>query len=172
MKKYSPDLIRTTTQNLQNFEPGFLPKEMFYELSRICVLCAVDIAVLRKRKSENQILLTRRPDNDPYWPSMYHIPGTILRYDDAKLGRDHAFKRLITDEYTGLEFRTKPKFVNYYLNIDKRGAVLALLFKTELKKPENQKIGKWFDLTDLPKNLLKSQYEEINLLEQHLAKSS
>lgn len=52
--------------------------EVFFALAKKTILPSVDLAITRKRDSVAEVLLTRRPANDPFFALLWHIPGGII----------------------------------------------------------------------------------------------
>ncbi len=70
---------------------GLLPLGYFYLLSRLVPMPAVELVVYRMQEGEPEVLLTKRSADDPHWPNLWHLPGTILRNGDSM---EKVWKRL------------------------------------------------------------------------------
>ena len=60
-----------------------------------------------------EVFLTKRPENDEYYPNMLHSPGTILRASDRPGSYLDAFERVQKNEL-GVDFMSPPKFGRFY----------------------------------------------------------
>ncbi len=81
-----------------------------YALARIVTFVPIETVVLRRKDDRIQVLLTRRPSDDEYYPGMIHIPGTILRASDRRI--EDAFARVQEGEIKK-KFSRKPEFVGF-----------------------------------------------------------
>lgn len=152
--------IKTTTELLKKLEPGILPFPIFNEITRVFVASIIEIVPLRENNGITQVLLVRREADDPFWPSMWHTPGTVLRATDKKGDLNDAFRRILVNELECYEELT-PTFVNIRFSQSTRGSEFSAIFIIDLK--EESKNGEWFDVNNLPKELVKSQEELIKI---------
>ena len=82
--RYRRALARVAAWCLARLTPGRQPLALFTQLSRLAVLCTVEVCLLRRGgDGEVEVLMTRRPDTCPWWPGQWHVPGTVLLADDA-----------------------------------------------------------------------------------------
>lgn len=153
--------ISSIVKSLKKLEPGFMPKEIFYELSRLVVFVAVDIVVFRKRGNTIEVLLVKRPEDDPYWPGLYHITGCIVLSTDKAGPLEDAQKRVLEGELNGIRYKNDPKFVTFRFGKGERGTALTLLHW--INASSEPKVGNWFDVNELPKDILRSQIPSIKL---------
>ena len=137
---------------------GRHPIEIFHAICHTTVRPIVELVVFTPNK--DKVLLTQRPDDDPYFPNMWHLPGVIVvtsdvegRYPDAF---DNAALRAL-DELKGT--RVTPlhplstKWVNQGAKISRRGGGAAM-FYAGLLLDEEPAVGKMFDIGDLPEPLV------------------
>jgi hypothetical protein len=150
--------ILTLITLLKRLEPGKLPLPVFLEIARLNVIPIIEIVPLRKKDGKIQVLLTKRDDNDPNWPGMYHTPGTVVRASDVNSEYNEAFGRILEGELVGLR-TSEPVFVYPLLHKVKRGMESSLVFWVEVK--EDPKIGEFFDIDSLPENIIDTQVEFI-----------
>lgn len=81
-------------EQLSSYEPGYLPEPLFFAISHLAVLTGVEVVpVLR---GTGDILLVRRPDDDPYFSGELHFPGTILLASDQTILQ--AIQRVLVNE--------------------------------------------------------------------------
>ena len=64
----------------------YYPEEIWLELHQSVALPYVELVIPRNIHGSWEIFLTRRPANDPYWPSMWHLPGGLWRYSQTEVG--------------------------------------------------------------------------------------
>jgi hypothetical protein len=75
--------------HLGRLQPGRQPLTLFSELARLVVLPTIEIIPLRQVNGQPEVLMAKRPDNDRYWPSLWHLPGVVvLATDPATHFRD------------------------------------------------------------------------------------
>ncbi|OHA18446.1 MAG: hypothetical protein A2664_00690 [Candidatus Taylorbacteria bacterium RIFCSPHIGHO2_01_FULL_46_22b] len=163
MKKLSPKEVRICAQLLARAEFP-LPQALFDAWVENLPHVAIELAVLRECEQEKktpvvEIFLTRRPSTDPFWPNMWHMPGTILRQNERV---SRALGRLINTELgllsTNFEpacFRKVFEFVRgHRFNESARGHEIGLLHI--LKIPSNCACtgGKFFSLKHLPQDII------------------
>lgn len=123
--------------------------ELFNAIARVSVSFGIEIVALRLGKGIDglEVFLTKRPDNDPFWPEQWHCPGTILRPGEEF---SDAFKRLEKDE-----FLTHLKEVNFvgFLNHNNtpRGHIVSHIYTASVDGAKN---GKWFPTDQLPDKTL------------------
>lgn len=87
---------------LKNIEPGTYPLTLFEQLARLVVTSTVEIVPLRVKHDTIEVLLARRPSDDPWWPGQWHLPGTVLLPNEAiEHTRDYdtSIDRLLASEF-------------------------------------------------------------------------
>lgn len=143
-------------EQLKRLKPGFLPYDIFVQVARLSVLPIIELVPVRRgQDSSIEVLLLERPEDDRIWPGMVHSPGTVLRPTDAEVGLDAAFNRIITDELNGTKV-SAPRFVDTYFHKSRRGAEFAQVYWAEVL--EEPSVGKMYELSKLPENLIESQH--------------
>ena len=70
--------------------------EVFHALSLTMVTPAIEAVILRLNGERIEVLLTKHDTNDPDWPSLWHIPGTVMRQTDLRF--EDALKRIADEE--------------------------------------------------------------------------
>lgn len=142
---------------LEQLEPGFLPRPIFDQIARLITLPVVEFVPLR-RGSEGvvEVLLLKRPDDDPFWPGLLHTPGTIVRATDLRPEADNeqAFNRIAHDELKDTKI-SRPHFVGSMLHKSKRGTEQAGLYW--VKVTSDPQIGEFYLVDNLPPGLIDSQ---------------
>ena len=142
---------------LQQLQPGFVPYDIFVQLARIVALPIFEVVPLRAHNGRIEVLLLPRDKDDPIWPSQIHTPGTVVRATDVG---DQAgiLQRIVTDELNGTNIG-ELHFVCNMLHQSKRGAEQAQVYWAEVS--EEPKSGTFYDVDNLPENVIDSQREFI-----------
>lgn len=143
---------------LNRCEPGNLPSEVFEAVAKIAVYPAVELVVFRKNSDLLEVLVTKRLDDDPVWPAMHHLPGTVLRPTDSSI--DDAIKRLFDDELNGADVKSL-QFTGVFFNVYTRGKSIGLEYWLEVTG--GLSVGTFYDVEKLPNNFIP---EQIIILER------
>ena len=155
MNELSDEDVKLVAGLLAKLKPGFLPPPIFHEITRLTATPIVEIVPLRSKDNAVQILLLQRGSDDPVWPNMLHIPGTVLRATDSL---ETAIDRVLTKELNEAQV-SKPKFVTNILHHSGRGMEASQVYWVEvISSPID---GQFFDTDNLPDNLVKSQLDFI-----------
>jgi len=168
---------QTAVKYLKSLSPGFTPKPIFDELSRISVLpCAEFIPVrLSPITGKPQVLLTQRPADDKWWPGVWHNPGTvILASDQMQHSHDYsAQQERIFGEKGELAGSVRevdgPHEIETERRVTNRGHEIAVIFYVKVEGEPTE--GKYFDIDSLPENTLKHQIPTIKLAGEKLVKN-
>lgn len=123
------------------------------------------------RDNHIEILLTRRPANDPSWPNLLHTPGTVIRGDDTPSGVEGILRRIIKDELGLDRLLSPPQYIGYELHTVKRGPEMANIFMIDLSD-QQVPFGKWYSTEKLPDNLVETQVGFIERTVRHFAEQS
>lgn len=128
---------------LKKIKPGKLPAEIFYQFCRLFYTIACDLVIF---DSHDHILLTKRENNDPFWPGMLHVPGKVT------VGTDKNYletaKRVLSSELPGIK-TSQPVLAGSYSFDGMRGPGETKVFIARLIKNNNYK---FYDPKDLPKD--------------------
>ncbi|MGI9027314.1 MAG: NUDIX domain-containing protein, partial [Candidatus Saccharimonadales bacterium] len=154
----TPEVIQDTADKLSQLEPGFLPLPIFLQITRLAVTSIVEVVPLRKNGDAVEVLLLKRPADDPHWPNQLHTPGTVLRPTDREHNYSDAFKRILNDEL-GITTPQEPTFVTTVFHRVNRGTELALVFYLEI--PGETASGDFYDSDKLPSGVVETQLEFI-----------
>jgi hypothetical protein len=151
--------LAAAVDSLRKLEPGFLPYPIFQEIARLVVLPIVELVPVRKGLDGGiEVLLTQRDPDDPFWPGMWHNPGTVVRATDASGDYDGPLKRIWQDEL-GLAQAPEVHFVDGFLHRTRRGSESTRVYWAELlDRPKN---GTFFAAAALPANTIKSHIKII-----------
>lgn len=83
----SAEAAEVAAHYLSVVEAGRLPLPLFKEIGRLMSLSTVEVTPLRHNADSLEVLLTQRPESDPWWAGQWHLPGTVII--DSDLGEDH-----------------------------------------------------------------------------------
>jgi hypothetical protein len=165
---------KEVSEYLNGLEPGFFPFELFQSITRLTVAPILELIPLRRVANRIEVLLLRRPSDDPHWPGMLHTPGTYIRSTDTEETLDSAFNRLIEGELA-LVTNQRPYYVQTIFHRVTRGTELGLVYGLDLTNVDDSLPGQWFSVNDLPKNSIETQHACIKmaaeLLRNHTATS-
>lgn len=129
------------------------PYPVFIALCKSVPMVAVNLAVM---PDKNRILLTYRKDD---FYDNWHIPGSILHYKELPAD---AINRVSQKELS-LKI-SKPRFVGCLNEYDRRGHEIVLIY---VARPLGKlKVGEYFALDKIPKNLIKEQRQEVEYLKK------
>jgi len=154
--------IQVLTKLLGKLQPGLLPLDIFLQIARLTVLPILEVVPVRMHDAKAQVLVLPREANDGLWPDDVHVPGTVLRADD-KGALEKALER-IKKELGGASLG-EPVFVQTVFHESKRGWELAFVFWAEMGG--EPKLGQYYDLENLPGNIMASQTEFIREAGRH-----
>jgi hypothetical protein len=161
--------IQTITQLLAKLEPGFLPFEVFHAITRLVATPIIEIVPLRHNSDgETEILLLRRDNNDPVWPNKLHVPGTVIRSSDSSDNFDEAFERILSGELNGVT-TDQPTFVKNVIHHSGRGMEVSQIYWIEVTSQPS--IGQFYNVKELPAELVESQLDFIPAAIEHFTKS-
>lgn len=154
---------------LRQFEPGYLPYPIFEEIARLTVMPIIEFVPLTIIENEVNVLLIRRDKDDPLWPNLLHTPGTVLRttdYEENPKNRKQwaPFQRIIIDELKSASVGL-PYYVGSIFHKSKRGIEQAQVYWLEVVS--NPNVGEFYNVTQLPKCLIESQYIFIQEAVKH-----
>lgn len=151
--------IATAKNMLTKLEPGFLPFDIFMEVSRLVTLSIVEIVPLRKREGIIEVLLTKRDADDPFWPNMLHTPGVVVRPTDEEGSYVSAFRRILDDELALVGLNGTPQYVQSTLHKSRRCMEDAKIFYVEVTG--QPMTGTFYDAMNLPETIIDSQIDFI-----------
>lgn len=154
------NLIKLSEQ-LAKIPAGFLDPDIFNQIARLGVLTYLELVAFRQKKDIIEVLLTKREPTDPFWPNMYHNPGTVLRPSDDNSTFADALKRLETQEYK-IKL-PEPYFAGFWFEQLERGKGFGVVSWIELNECPT---GEYFDINNLPPNLIKGQSTYIQKVAQ------
>lgn len=140
---------------LSKLEPGFLPFDIFHEVARLVALPIIEVVPLRRAAQGGiEVLLLAREADDPAWPGMLHVPGTVVRASDTMGSFDDALKRILVDELAGIS-SSPPVFVKNIVHKQARGVEVSQIFWVEVTA--EPAVGRFYNAEALPKTLVETQ---------------
>jgi len=154
----SSEEIHQAADVIKRLPKGYLPFELFIAVASKVTVPTMEVAPLRRTSDGNvEVLLTKRPVDDPYWPGGWHLTGTVIRAND-KEGTDFSsgVERVLRDELHGA---VKPidgiKYAGMKFWDVKRGRELDQMFYFETKATDTDvREGKFFNVNSLPESTL------------------
>ncbi len=152
------DEVKQVAELLAKLKPGFWPRPIFNEVTRIAAMPIVEIVPLRLRDGKPEVLLMQREADDPVWPGELHTPGTVVRATDLQgsVGNfDHIFARLLDGEMGGTQIAGKPYFVEMLLHDSGRGTEVSQIYWVEVVG--EPAAGKFCPTDALPQTFVASQ---------------
>lgn len=153
----SQDELRQLKGLLNKCTPGALPSEVFNTIGRLVVYPAIELVPLRVSAAGRiEVLLLKRKTNDPVWPSMFHMPGTVIRPTDDTL--EQAMSRVIRDELGGMTVAFKVP-LGIHLNRNQRGNGLQIEYVIKLDGVPQS--GTYYDLDSLPPKFITEQIDSL-----------
>lgn len=147
--------ISQTAAVLHRLQPGFLPLELFLEVTRLCATPIVELVPLRHKQGATEVLLFRRPADDPNWPNQLHTPGTVIRATDVGNGLAAPFARLYGDELC-VKPSAEPVHAKTTLHTFNRGTEFAAVFYIDLADTTVPG-AVWYPAGSLPEDLVATQ---------------
>ena len=147
---------------LNKLKPGFLPKEIFFALSRLVVTVTYTIVPLFYDEGI-KVHLVKRESNDSQWPNLVHTPGNVILPADKSI--DDCSLRLIETEMKGLNIKEDPIYAGYVFDEIPRGKEIAIINYILLdNKPD---YGELYDVTELPDNIIPTEVKRIKMAVDH-----
>jgi hypothetical protein len=144
---------------IKKLQKGNLPQDIFVAIAEKTVTPIVEIVPVRRNaEGKTEVLLTRRPDNDPIWPGMLHVPGTVVRASDGDLHNSEAFVRITQGELAGTPMG-KPVLAYSLLHASERGMEQSQVYWAEVTGQPLS--GKFYPADDLPSEVVPSQLDFI-----------
>ena len=151
---------------LSKVQSGYLPADLFFQVSRLAVVTAVEVVPLRYAQGQCEILLTQRPADDPFWPNQWHNPGSIMRPTDEPGTFASALERVCSGEL-GLTEWDSLVFVAPWFWHGARGSVVSLVHWLDVTKVATMHDGTFYPVGKLPANLIPGMEPILNLAVEH-----
>jgi ADP-ribose pyrophosphatase YjhB (NUDIX family) len=93
MKPARATILAKLLKEMRKNDGDYYPEEAWLEIHQSFALPYVELVIPHKTGNSWQIFLVQRPSTDPYWPSMWHLPGGIWRYNQTEVGACQAVAR-------------------------------------------------------------------------------
>lgn len=152
MQTLQPEEVNKTKNALAQMEPGRLPFDIFTEVCRLTVTPVLEVVCFRQNSmGKMEVALLKRPENDPNWPNMHHVPGAVITPTDINIGLEGVVGRVCTEKLS-ISNANKPIFVMNELCKVSRGVELAVVFAIEVEGEITG--GQFHDVDALPDNLI------------------
>lgn len=167
------ELASMAADCLSRLDPGIQPLELFKELSRLVTISTFEVTPFRtSKKGVTEVLLAQRPETDPWWPSKWHLPGSIILPAEEMGIRDYesACDRILSKEFEGNVERTQSLTIfDAQLRTDVRGSEQTVFGWTdvELTSASAKLVGAGFFKVDkivggsLGENVLSSHVQTV-----------
>ena len=144
-------------ETLGRLTPGRLPSDIFHAIARLIVTTTFVVVPLVQRDGPTLVLLNKRRAAAVTYPSMYDVPGTIIRADDADLSA--VYGRLKKSEMPNLVIKAGPVLVGPVFDQIDRGREVSLIHWVEID--DDPSVSQLFDIGALPENLVKTDRARI-----------
>lgn len=141
---------------LAKLEPGYMPKPVFDQITRIACMPILEIVPVRRGANGTEVLLLQRPVDDPVWPGELHTPGTVIRGSDRSL--QDAIDRVIHDELGNVP-AGELQFATTCMHHSGRGMEIAQVYVLEIF--DEPRKGSWHDAHALPDTFVTSQLDFV-----------
>lgn len=142
---------------LNNLEPGHLPKALFEAFARLVVTPTFVVIPLFRRNNCTRVFLTRRDDDDAHYAGLLHPPGKIMLASDESLKA--VFKRLVSSELGILKQVSSPIFVAPFFEQIKRGREISLVHYSTITDPGDEVAT--FNCSALPVDVISTDVPRI-----------
>jgi hypothetical protein len=155
--KYTPEQIRFAAEVIRETydqESGRHQSDIFYAITETKTLPVVELVIIAP--GTDKVLLTRRPDDDPYYAGAWHLPGVIVTtadtksgpYQDAKANAALRAKHEL-DKTSITPLVPMANWLDQSPRISKRGGEAAVFYGAYLID-EEPATGQMFDANNLP----------------------
>jgi hypothetical protein len=164
-KPVSDEEINQTAELLSRLEPGFLPLSIFHQIARLMVMSIVELVPFRRTEDGGvEVLLTRRSEDDKFWPNLLHTPGTVFRATDMQEGGHNSALRRIFEDELEIDYQ-EATFAECIAHKTLRGVDSACIYWVELKNTPS--IGEFYNTNNLPQDVIGSSIEVIEEALKH-----
>lgn len=161
------DRRQITLDYLRGLKPGYQEFEIFEQLARLSGLSTVELLPVRVSPQDTgkiEVLLVRRPVDDPFWPDLLHIVGAVIREDDV-IEHSHDYRTAISramGEIGGLTFADSPVELETIHHRNVRSREIIIRFWVEVVGEPLH--GEFFEVSDVL-----GRASELGLLDSHVA---
>lgn len=165
--------IEQAAKIINRLPKGFLPYPLFMAVAAKVVTPTLELIILRKSHEGLEVLMTKRLEEDVYWPGEWHIPGTVIRSTDAAGTFASCFERILQDELKGLVSVTEPEFVSIEFWDIHRGREIDQLYIANVKASAQLSDGMaFFPIDNLPSNTMEHHVSIVEIAKSYLGKKA
>ena len=128
---------------------GTIPHESFEALMKARVSVALEMVLIARdpEYGDAWVYMTRRPDNDPHYAGLLHVPGSILRPDEGVID----VARRLRDKEFGFPLPVSLTFVDLHMNHDTRGSCLGIIYLGDVGELPKSRTN-WHRVRDLDRS--------------------
>lgn len=167
MDEQEEESMQAAVAYLATLAPGRLPLPVFQQVARLVVLPTIEYMPMRRSPVSGavEVLLTQRPPTDPWWPGLWHNPGTVLLASDAMEADDEygdAEERVFGEagELRGeVERLADAVMIRTERRATTRGHEISIIFGVLVSGEPT--VGKFFAIDDLPDDIIPHQIPSI-----------
>ncbi len=139
---------------------------VFFALAEKTIFPGVDLALITEQK---EILLHRRPANDPYFAGLWHLTGAIVMPGQTALSTFE--KRVLKPDLGGIKLKGEPMFITARdilmgppgPNHSPRGQEIYRLYQYVLWKEEKALVPVGADMQFFPLDAVPSEFIQHQL---------
>ena len=148
---------------LDGLTPGLLPPDVFHALARIMVTTTFVVVPLLRRQAQTLVLLCERDADDPCYPSLLNVPGTVIRTSDTDLPM--TYQRLVATERPEVPLRSGLVFVGNVYDRIARGREVSLIHWVRLEDTVSSDL--LFDAAMLPDRVVPPDRARVEMAVAH-----
>lgn len=170
---FEPGDDKKVVEILKKWQGGVISDALFTQLAWMLPQPTIETVILRENNAQIEVLLTRRPEDDPVWPGARHSPGQVLRHMDYKrpdnTPLNGPFERVQEHEIK-TKFLHDPEFVGVAQYMTKRGPEAVHVFLAAIDPKATLPEGAiWHPVDQLEKldNFMQHQIIPISLAAKH-----
>ncbi len=142
---------------LRSFHGQLLPPQVFYAIAETMALPYIELVIFHPTAKQSEVLLTKREEDDPYFPGLWHVPGTLLRATDLDKPGDRfdlAINRIVSEELGGMSI-SRPTHTGMYFHGVTRGVGLSIIHTALAQSTPT--VGQFFPVSRLPEDIIQEQ---------------
>lgn len=133
-----------------------VPQRIFDQFQKVFGGTSLEVVPIRyNEKGGIEIFMIKRPENDMYWPSQLHVPGTMVFAWDWSANNDFSkpWSRLMKKEIIQNNEGVVMPVSTIHLDT-LRGAETAHINNIVFKGPVSDEGGGWYPITSLPDDII------------------
>lgn len=149
-----------------------VPENVFRALHKYWYVNAVELALVFESLTGPELLMTKREEKDPFYPGMWHMPGSIQRQGETFV---ETAARCLESE-VGPQFEhlaERATYIGHWNDLDRvRGHINQFLYLVQLERTdmalfENEDC--FFSLVGLPRPIIRSHITMAKRVYEHYA---